>query len=379
MQSMILSRAQPAWRGLLRPAVALASSVLMALSAGCGGGGDDVAPLASATPGPGALDASFGKANDGTPDGVVNLSLGSGNDAANAVALQADGKMVVAGSSTSTGGSTRNIVVQRFNTDGTPDSSFGPGTAGVGAVSLNLGDNTDDVAKAVAIQLDGKIVVAGTSTGRSSNIVLARLNANGTLDAAFGSGVADGTPDGVVAVNLGDGDDVVNALVIQPNGKLLVAGTTTSTTGGTTGGTTSGNIMVARLNADGTPDTGFGAGVADGTPDGVVSVSLGDGSDEANAIALQADGRIVVAGTTTSTGSSSNIAVVRLNGNGTLDTDFGAGSADGTPDGVVSLSLGDGNEVARGLALQADGKVVVVGNRVNGSSTDIVVLRLLGG
>ena len=371
MQIIKLSRAALNWRAAMRPALTLVTAALVAVvAAGCGGGSDDPAQS-------GTLDASFGKANDGTPDGVVNLSLGSGNDFANAVALQADGKLVVAGSSTSTGGSTRNIVVQRFNTDGTLDTSFGAGTADGspdGVVSLNLGDGTDDLAKAVAIQADGKIVVAGTSMGSSSNIVLARLNANGTLDSAFGTGVADGTPDGVVAVNLGAGDDVANALAIQPNGKIVVAGTTTSTTGGTT----SKNIMVARFNGDGTPDTSFGMGTADGTPDGVVSISLGDGSDEANALALQADGRIVVAGTTTSTGSSSNIAVVRLNSDGTLDAGFGAGNADGTPDGVVSVSLGAGDDIARSVAIQADGKILVAGiTSAADNSTNIAVARLL--
>ncbi len=365
----------PNWRAASRPALALVTGALVVLLAvGCGGGGSD----ASAGPAlPGALDASFGKANDGTPDGVVNLSLGNGNDAANAMAVQADGKIVVAGSSTSTGGATHNIVVQRFNTDGTLDTGFGKSSDGSpdGVVSLNLGDNTDDVARAVAIQADGKIVVVGTSVGQSSNIVLARLNADGTLDAVFGSGMADGTPDGVVAVNLGVGDDVANAMVIQPNGKIVVAGTTTSTTGGTT----SKNIMVARLNTDGTPDVGFGVGTADGTPDGVVSISLGDGSDEANAVALQADGRIVVAGTTTttSTGATSNIAVVRLNGNGTLDADFGAGNADGTPDGVVSVSLGDGADVAKSVAIQSNGKILVAGTTVAADkSINIAVARL---
>lgn len=372
MQSTNLPRAMPLWRKALRPALALVTGTLVAvLAAGCGGGSDDPAL-------PGALDASFGVGSaDGTPDGVVNLSLGSGNDHANAVALQADGKLVVVGSSTSTGGSTRNIVVQRFNTDGTLDTGFGAGTADGspdGVVSLNLGDGTDDVAKAVAIQADGKIVVAGTSVGSSSNIMLARLNANGTLDVGFGSGTADGTPDGVVAVSLGDGDDVANALAIQANGKIVVAGTTTSTTVGVT----SKNIMLARFNSDGTPDTGFGVGTSDGTPDGVVSISLGNGSDEANALALQADGRIVVAGTTTSTGSTSNIALVRLNVDGTLDGSFGAGTADGTSDGVVSVSLGDGDDAARSLAIQADGKILVAGiTTAADKSTNIAVARLL--
>jgi len=266
--------------------------------------------------------------------------------------------------------------VARLNADGTPDAAFGVGTADGtpdGVVSVSLGDGSDE-ANALALQADGRIVVAGTttSTGATSNIALVRLNADGTLDTAFGAGQADGTPDGVVSVSLGAGDDVAKAVVIQGNGKILVAGTSMAADKST-------NIAVVRLNVDGSLDTGFGAGTTDGTPDGAVAVSLGKGNDDVNAMVLQADGKIIVVGSTSSVGSSANIVVARLNTDGALDASFGAGNGDGTPDGVVSLSLGDGDEFARAVALQADGRILVAGDRVNGTSTDIVLLRLIGG
>jgi uncharacterized delta-60 repeat protein len=370
MQEIVKSEAQ-VWcaeklRLLVRPVRALIMVAIVAAVVACGGGSESIPPL------PGALDATFGVANDGTPDGVVNLSLGQGNDYASAIAVQSDGKIVVAGTSSSSGGTTSNIVVERFNTDGTLDTTFGIGNddgSPDGVVSLDLGVSSD-IAKAVAIQSDGKIIVAGTSTANSSNIVLARLNTNGSLDTSFGAGNADGTPDGVVSLSLGDGDDVANALAIQADGKIVVAGTTTSID-------TSSNIVVARLNTNGSLDISFGAGNIDGTPDGVVSVSLGDGDDAANAMAIQADGKIVVAGTTTSIDTSSNIAVVRLNTNGSLDISFGPGNVDGTPDGVVSVSLGEGDDVAKAISIQSNGMILVAGTTTSLDKTsNIAVVRM---
>lgn len=317
----------------------------------------------------GALDRTFGTANDGSPDGVVNLSLGNGNDVANAVTLQANGKIVVVGTNTDSGSS--NVAVARFNTDGSLDTSFGAGNGdgtpdGVVSVSLGAGN---DVGSAAAMQADGKIVVAGTSTsvgGSSSNIVLLRLSANGTLDSTFGT-ANDGTPDGVVNLSLGDGNDVVNALKIQADGKMVVVGSTVNAG--------SSNIAVARFNTNGSLDTTFGQ-ANDGTPDGVVSLSLGSGDDVARALAIQADGKMVIAGTTSSTGSTSNAVVVRLKVDGSLDSSFGQ-SNDGTPDGVVNLSVGDGNDFGKAVILQADGKILVAGDRINGTSSDIWVARLI--
>ncbi|MDD2534949.1 MAG: hypothetical protein PHW78_00045 [Macromonas bipunctata] len=318
----------------------------------------------------GQLDTSFGKADDGAPDGVVNLSLGKGNDAGNAVALQADGKIVVVGTNTDAGSS--NMAVVRLTKSGELDKTFGVGTddgTPDGVVSLSLGDG-NDAGNAVALQADGKVVVVGTttSTDKTSNIVVARLLPNGQLDTSFGK-ANDGTPDGVVNLSLGDGNDTGNAVALQADGKIVVAGTNTDAG--------SSNIAVVRLTKTGALDKTFGVGQDDGTPDGVVSLSLGKGDDVASAVAVQADGKVVVAGTTTSTDKTSNVVVVRLQPNGKLDGRFGQ-DADGTPDGVVNLSLGDGNDTGRALALQADGKIVVAADRVNGNSTDIALVRLLG-
>lgn len=319
----------------------------------------------------GRLDAGFGKAEDGTPDGIVNVSLGDGDDVARGVAVAADGRIVVAGDSIN--GDSANIVVARFMADGTPDASFGADGGGDGTpdgfVGIDLGAG-DDRANALALAADGGILVAGSHGGDSANIIVARLDQTGRLDAAFGK-AEDGTPDGVVSLSLGDGDDVANALGIASDGKLVVVGTTVAADG-------SSNIVVARLLADGTPDAGFGAdGGSDGTPDGFVATSLGEGNDVAAALAVEPDGAILVAGHHQD-GDSTSMAVLRYTADGALDAGFGAdGGADGTANGVVNVSLGDGDDTASGMVLDGDRLVVLAGSTVSSDgSSNIALVRL---
>jgi hypothetical protein len=199
-------------------------------------------------------------------------------------------------------------------------------------------------------------------------MIVARVADNGTLDPTFGAGNSDGSPDGVVSLSLGDGDDVAHGIAVQKDGKAVVIGTSTSM------GATK-NIEVVRLNADGTPDASFGAGNSDGTPDGFVNLSLSDGDDAANAVAIEPDGKIVVAGTTAGS-DGTNVAVARMNADGSLDKSFGAGTTDGSPDGVVSLSLGKGDDAADAIAVQSDGHIVVVGSTTVDKSKNIAVARM---
>lgn len=316
----------------------------------------------------GSFDAGFGVGeDDGTPNGVVNISLGEGNDFGTAVAQQADGKLVVAGYHDE--GASTNMVVLRVNADGTLDQSFGTANDGTenGIVNISLGDG-NDVARDVALQADGKIVVVGDSVTAdgSSNIIVARLNADGSVDEGFGQS-EDGTPNGFVATSLGNGDDKANSLVLQADGKIVVAGNRVAEDG-------SSNIIVARYDAAGVPDATFGASGDDGTPEGFVNISLGEGDDIARDIALQADGKVVVAGDSVTADGSSNFVLARFNADGTPDEGFGV-AEDGTPNGFVSTSLGEGNDYATGLAIQNDGKLVVAGYHQEGDSTNIAVAR----
>jgi uncharacterized delta-60 repeat protein len=316
----------------------------------------------------GAFDAGFGVGeDDGTPNGVVNISLGEGNDFGTAIATQADGKVIVAGYHEE--GASTNMVVLRVNADGTLDEGFGTADDGTanGIVNISLGDG-NDVARDVVLQADGKIVVVGDSVvaDGSTNIIVARLNADGSVDESFGQS-EDGTPNGFVATSLGDGNDTAYAVALDADGKIVVAGSRVAEDG-------SSNMLVARYDAAGVPDATFGASGDDGTPEGFVNVSLGDGNDAARDLALQADGKIVVAGDSVSADGSSNFIVARLNADGTPDEAFGV-SEDGTPNGFVSTSLGEGNDFATGVAVQADGQIVVAGYHQEGDSTNIAVAR----
>lgn len=323
---------------------------------------------AADTKGPGSIDTTFGAGTgDGTADGVVSTSLGNGDDVANGIVSTPDGKVIVVGNHHN--GKSNDIIIARYNNDGTLDADFGKADDGTpdGVVDISLGES-NDFATSVALQADGKIIVGGYhEEGSSTNMVALRVNADGTLDAGFGKS-SDGTPDGIVNISLGDGNEDVRSIGVTADGKIVLAGNTVAKDG-------SMNIVVARLNADGTPDTGFAKDGADGTPEGFTAVSLGTGDDVANDMALAADGKIVVVGTHGAK-DNSNIAVVRLNADGTLDQTFGT-SDDGTPNGVVSLSFGETNDVARGVAIDAKGRIVVVGDsKQKDGSTDVMVARL---
>jgi uncharacterized delta-60 repeat protein len=203
-----------------------------------------------------------------------------------------------------------------------------------------------DAANAVAIQADGKIVVAGYATTAASDydFALARYNANGTLDSNF-----DG--DGRVTTDFQGGDDVVGAVVIQPDGKILVAGAAVTTASGN-------DFALARYNPDGSPDTSFS-----GNGRRVTDIL---GEDQALGVALQADGKIVVAGV--SYGSTAEFALARYNPNGALDTTFSI-------DGIVTTDFAGENDIAFDVVLQTDGKIVVAGYAGPSGNVDFALAR----
>ena len=238
-----------------------------------------------------------------------------GGELAFAVAVQPDGKIVTAGGSDCCVGAFR---LARHNPDGTLDIAFGNG----GKVTTTF--RGSDSASALALQPDGKIVVAG-STGGIFAFALARYLPDGSLDATFGSG-------GKVTTNFG----LAFALAIQPDGKIVVAGGTD-------------NFLLARYNPDGSLDPTFGAG-------GKVITDFG-GDDSAFALAFQADGKIVVAGKSeVFTGIvGGDFALARYNSDGSLDATFGNGGK------VTTDFINHSVDGAFAVALQPDGKIVVGG------------------
>ncbi len=235
-----------------------------------------------------------------------------------------------------------------FAVPGDLDPTFNPdGIAGFDLIDVAGGP---DAANAVVTQPDGKIVVAGFARiAGDDDFVLLRYNPDGNLDPSFGG-------DGIVTTDFGGigSDDVINALVAYPDGRLLAAGFLDFQG--------SLDVALARYNPDGTPDTSF---------NGVGRVCcLLSGNDAALGLVRQSDGRLLVAGFTDFFGTL-DIAVVRFFENGTLDPSFGVGGSGG-----IVLDSGAA-EVARALLQQPnDGRPVVAGFTNAGGSDDFVVLRL---
>jgi uncharacterized delta-60 repeat protein len=271
----------------------------------------------------GSLDLSF------DTDGKVVTSVGRDDDLGYAVALQPDGKIIVAGASKSSKKGNYDIALTRYNTDGALDTTFD----GDGKLTADIARG-DDYGRAVAIQSDGKIVVAGHyNDGTYDKIVVLRFNSDGSFDNSF-----DG--DGKVTTAIGPNNDYGFAMVLQPDSKIVVAGY--SKVGNTY------DFAVVRYNSNGSLDTAF-----DG--DGMVTTAVNFSNDYGYAVALQPDGKIIVAGSAVGGGLYNDFAAARYNPNGSLDTTF-----DG--DGKVITSLAYNYDSGRAIAIQPDGKIVVAGD-----------------
>ncbi|MBL8310198.1 MAG: hypothetical protein JNL19_07240 [Burkholderiales bacterium] len=283
-------------------------------------------PTSHAIPGqPGTLDASWATLS---PLGAGKLisAVGSGADMARAIALQPDGKVVVAGYCHN--GSDDDFCVARYSASGELDTSFG----GAGTVITPIG-TSNDYAYAVTVQPDGKIIVAGHCWGGASyDFCLARYSANGQLDTNF-----NGT--GKVITPIGTGGDRAYALALQPDGKIVVAGYCRI-------GSTY-DFCLARYSASGGLDTSFNGS-------GIVTTAISTGDDYARALVLQPDGKIVVAGNCWLVGPVYGLCLARYSASGALDPTF---DADGTV--ITSIATGVDFAAAAAVALQPDGKIIV--------------------
>lgn len=353
---------------------------------------DDLALKIFAGGGPGSIDLCTGR---------VSTALGMVDDAPMAVTVQPDGKIIVAGYSHN--GKDRDFAAVRYQPDGTIDRDFGS----EGKVITDISGM--DIARDVKVQPDGKIVLAGDSTGGTGGFAfaLARYDNKGRLDSGFNGtgkqgiafplgtaqahaialqddgkiviggeafnaqqqydfGLARVMPTGELDTTFGTGgraiadvalsQDGLLALTLQKDGKILGAGY----------GFANGfyHVAVARFEASGVLDTTFGNG-------GSTIIVNGVSHSGAHAIAVQSDGRIVIAGDYVN-GASRDLVALRLNADGTLDTSFGNG-------GRVFAGFGATTESRQGLAIQSDGKIVIAGygSGAAGSSA-FVALRLNG-
>ncbi|VXC14391.1 hypothetical protein [Massilia sp. 9I] len=297
----------------------------------------------------GSADTSFGTG------GVVPLSLAGSVISVQHDLLDANGKLVIIGGASTAGINGSDVLVMRLNPDGSLDSGFN----GSGQLRVEL-PGTNEGMRAAAIQADGKLVMAGFGRGTNNqDILVMRLNANGTPDTSFGSG-------GKATLAVGtsfDGSDVASSVQLLADGKILVAGYSTAPVSGTTAAPNDGILM--RLNGDGSLDTSFGNG-------GIVRAMAGANQEFLRETALLDDGSIITMGISFVDGNILDTALVlaRFRPNGTLDTSFGKG-------GEVRLALrgvgGDGNDLAI-----VNGKIVVFGSVYNNGDgyTSPMLLRL---
>lgn len=355
----------------------------------------------------GNLDGSFGT------NGVVTVDFYGSRDRLNAVGIQPDGRIVVAGYSQDGVNSPTqdDIIVARYNTDGTLDTNFGQG----GKVVTDF-ESHQEIAYDLLIQSDGKIVVSGLAATIDEggfgvyypDFAAARYTSSGELDDSFGTG-------GKVTTNIAGDTDFSYAAALQSNGKIVLTGRV-----GESGGSNP-DIGVARYNADGSLDTSFGddgilrnktsfwdeaadvvvqpdgkimvvgftlheGGVLNSVPDSLTIERYNvDGSYDATfgtdgrvqtplmapgrAIALQPDGSIVIAGVEQS-GASPDYAIARFTPSGELDTNFGTG-------GLIQVDFFGDLDIANAVVLQPDGKIVVAGSVRNGVNMQLGLIRVL--
>ena len=281
----------------------------------------------------GSLDLSF----DG--DGIATTAIGASHDSGRSVTVQADGKILVAGFSHN--GSDFDFALVRYNDDGSLDTGFDSD----GIATTNFGPS-GDFGLSVTVQADGKILVAGNNfTGSDTDFALVRYNTDGSLDLSFDS-------DGTLTTSIGASHDIGRSVTVQSDGKILVAGTSDNGS--------NDDFALMRYNTDGSLDLSFDS-------DGIATTDFGASDDTGQSVTVQADGKILVAGASTN-GSNTDFALARYNTDGSLDLSF-------DNDGILTTDFGVSDDTGYGIAVQADGKILVIGESHNGINQDFALAR----
>jgi uncharacterized delta-60 repeat protein len=281
---------------------------------------------------PGHLDPGFGSAGKTT----TNFA---GTAGASAAALQ-NGRVVAAGFAVT--GATTDFALARYRPNGTLDPTFG----NHGRVTTDVAGGAGDVATALVVQADGKLVAAGLTSGPAGqDFALVRYRPNGTVDPSFGN-------HGRVTTDFAGGADAAHALVIQADGKLVAAGSATAGT--------NQDFAIARYNPNGSLDLSFGTG-------GRSTIDIAGDFDEARALVLQG-GRLVAAGFTfTGDAATGDFAIARFTAAGRPDNTFGTG-------GSVTTDFAGGFDDARALVVLG-GKLVAAGSATTSSGPDFALAR----
>lgn len=262
------------------------------------------------------------------------------------IAIQADGKIVLAGHS---GSQIVDFALARYHPDGSIDSSFGT----FGKIITDIGWEAPNGANALVIQPDGKIVAGGFAQSYPvGDFCLIRYNVDGSLDSTFNM-------DGKVTTSISQFNDYLTALAIQADGKIIAAGLTNNGDPNFT----NYDFALTRYNVDGSLDIDFGTS-------GKVITSFGTSDDGANSVAIQPDGRIIVLGQTSGY-QDGDFALARYNSDGTLDESWGTG-------GKLTTAFSSTWDGGTDLVIQPDGKIVCVGSYSN-NGNDLALVRYISG
>jgi uncharacterized delta-60 repeat protein len=299
------------------------------------------------------LDTTFNSVGYATHNGAAG---GVGTDRGNSIAIQPDGKYVIAGNSRNAAAND-DMAIWRYNSDGSLDTTFN--SVGYAVHNSAAGGNSHDLGQSISIQSDGKYVVAGYSRNVAANndMVIWRYNTNGSLDTTFNSV-------GYVVHNNaagGNSHDLGQSISIQSDGKYVVAGYSRNVAA-------NDDMAIWRYNTDGTLDTTFNS-VGYATHHNAAG---GNGSDVGSLIAIQSDGKYVITGYSLSAATNTDMVIWRYNSDGSLDTTFNSvGYA--VHAGAAGGSAAD---AGNSIAVQAEGKYVVTGYSTNAAADqDMVIWR----
>ena len=285
---------------------------------------------------PGTLDKTFGN------EGKVSVGIGGYFDVAHEVALQSDGKIVVAGYGRESSSSFKGLSIARYLQERNLDYDFGS----LGLIQKQTTTMEGEL-NSIAIQKDDKILAVGysiSSTTNNEDITLVRFNKNGQLDKSFGN-------NGMVLTEISDQKEIGESVAIQPDGKIIVVGTTQHNPGP--------DIVLARYDEYGQLDFYFGDA-------GTVITNITPGPDIGKSLVIQRDGKIIVAGFSYSA-DNFFMTLLRYDSNGILDSTFGKG-------GIVIT--GFSSRVGKlDLVLQNDEKIILVGSSDIDNAHHFTVIR----
>jgi len=281
----------------------------------------------------GSIDNTFGT------NGIATIDFAGANDLAESATLQADGKILLGGHSAD------NFSVVRLKTDGSLDSTFG--LNGLAKIIFATGSS---YIKDIIVQSDGKILTAGFASGTGAfTFALARFKTDGSLDSTFGT-------NGMVYYDFGSGDNFGLAVREKSDGKILIAGNTFISSPPLVY-----KQAVMQLNADGSKDNSFGT-------NGIARAGIANEECYANGLAIQPDGKIILAGYNTD-GSTDDFILSRFNPDGSLDLTFGNNGL------AVKYQIGG---EGKAIELLSDGKILVAGNTYTSSASNFALVRYNG-